>query len=484
MKSLRNKPLLDKVIDTLKSMVTDFELIGARILIAFSGGPDSTCLTHVLSELQNDWKLSLFVFYLDHGMRDEREILKEIEFVKTFAESLRMGVVVEHIPYGEIHENAKKYGRSVEAEARRRRYQKYYAVAEKIKAHYIAVGHNLDDHIETLVMRFFQGVDFTGLAGIPPKRDIIIRPLVYCTRDEILKYLSHRNLAYKSDATNFELDYLRNRVRMILLPVVRKVFDNYRYNLLSLSEKMKNLREYIDEEVSKRTDIRETERGFEIDYDEFIAMRGVLRIQLILRLYNTLMLSGDGPSALPFRFLHPLLDEERLRHAVTILQGYGIQLVRHGKSLFLKRNIVSVNKKGYLVIVESGGNYSLRGTGIDVNISCCSGQGKEIGDVVLSSSMLSQPIVLRSRKSGDTIVTKAGTKSLKKIFNEWKIPLDKRWQVPLLVDRSGVVAVLGTPLGFKNCFKPGVCVEGAHSQMRAYSQMDILKISFNSSEVF
>ena len=164
-------------------------LPGSRILIGLSGGPDSTTLLHILDQLKTSYPLSLACAYLDHGLRPIQEIEEEIALVKKICADLGVRLETERLARGYLKSSARSAGRSLEEAARQQRYSFLRDCAGRMGCEYIALGHSADDQIETLIMRFFQGVDITGLSGIPPRRGRVIRPIFDCRREEILEFL-------------------------------------------------------------------------------------------------------------------------------------------------------------------------------------------------------------------------------------------------------------------------------------------------------
>src|SRR5438093_1036024 len=185
---------------------------GERVLVAVSGGADSVALLHVLMRLAPSLRLTLHVAHVDHGLRPESA--DEASFVARLAH--HFGLRVEILPVTVPPEA------SLEAAARRARYAALEKCADRVGADRIAVAHTANDQAETVVMRLLEGAGPRGLAGIPPVRGRIIRPLIDARREEIVTELERADLPWVEDPSNRDPRFLRNRIRHDVLPVLRR----------------------------------------------------------------------------------------------------------------------------------------------------------------------------------------------------------------------------------------------------------------------
>jgi tRNA(Ile)-lysidine synthase len=211
--------LIQKVQDTLvgESLVSP----GQCVLVAVSGGPDSTALLHILHSLRETLGLRLHVAHFNHRLRGEASRGDEI-FVAGLAEGLGLPLLVgsaENRPAGADR------GVSPEAALREVRYRFLEEAADRAGADRIATGHTLDDQAETVLMRLLQGAGPGGLGGIRLARGRVIRPLLGCRRRELAAYLDGIGVSARDDATNRDPAYLRNRVRLHLLPLLEREFN-------------------------------------------------------------------------------------------------------------------------------------------------------------------------------------------------------------------------------------------------------------------
>lgn len=187
---------------------------GEQVIAAVSGGADSVCLLHLLVRLREELHIGLSAVHVHHGIRGA-----EADQDAAFTEELckKWGV-----PCLVVHKNAPGYaarkGVSLEEAGRILRYEVFREEAERLGGAKIAVAHHRDDQVETILHNLLRGSSLKGLAGMAPVRDGIIRPLLVCSRKEILAYLANQGLDYCEDSTNSSLDYTRNRLRSQIIP--------------------------------------------------------------------------------------------------------------------------------------------------------------------------------------------------------------------------------------------------------------------------
>lgn len=194
---------------------------GDKILVACSGGADSTALLSALLELSGEHELRIAVAHFNHGLR--RAANEDERFVIRLAQKLGLPVYVRREDIGAF---AAKRGQNIEEAGRERRYRFLRETARRVGADRIATGHTLTDQAETVLMRILRGTGPTGLGGVAPLVDgLIIRPLVGVERREVEAYLLARKISHREDESNRNLGYLRNRVRRRLIPYLERNFE-------------------------------------------------------------------------------------------------------------------------------------------------------------------------------------------------------------------------------------------------------------------
>ncbi len=194
---------------------------GAHILVAVSGGPDSVCLLHILYLLKDQWDLGLKVAHFEHGLRGQ-ESLDDARFVEHLSQDLGLEFYIGH---GDVRGLAHRRGMGTEEAARVLRYEFLERIRADTKSTHIATAHTADDQAEEVLLRLIRGAGLSGLKGIPWIRGRIVRPILGITRCQVLEYLAANNISYVTDRSNTERTYMRNRVRIELLPLLARDFN-------------------------------------------------------------------------------------------------------------------------------------------------------------------------------------------------------------------------------------------------------------------
>ena len=218
---------------------------GNKILVAVSGGPDSVALLLQLAALKRGWGLSLHIGHMDHMLRTGSE--KDAAFVKKLGEKLKIPVTIKSVNLKSRHIKG-----SLEELAREARLDFLIKLAREIKADKIALGHNLDDQAETVLMRLLRGTGLSGLSGISAKRKMrgqtFIRPLLETRRSEIERFLKRKKIRPRIDPTNKEDIFTRNKIRNNLIPLLKSKYNkNIAEALANLAESVSYDYEYLDQ---------------------------------------------------------------------------------------------------------------------------------------------------------------------------------------------------------------------------------------------
>ncbi|HKX18340.1 MAG TPA: tRNA lysidine(34) synthetase TilS [bacterium] len=218
---------------------------GERVVVAVSGGPDSIALLSALAALRQEFRVDLHAAHLNHALRADAGL--DAEAASRLAAQLGCAF---HETTVDVGAAAARERRSIEDAGREARYRFFADVAARIQATAVATGHTLDDQAETVLMRLLRGSGPRGLAGIPPVRPHgglrVVRPLSETRRAEIAAYLSRRGLYAREDASNRDLAMLRNRVRLVLLPILEGYNPDVRRALTRLADVMRDEADALD----------------------------------------------------------------------------------------------------------------------------------------------------------------------------------------------------------------------------------------------
>ena len=239
------------LLSTARSSMTRHRMLrpGDRVLVAVSGGPDSLALFSALTVLRRELKLTLRAAYVDHRLRPVAA-KREAALVKRLGKEWGVPVTVLLRPVRKGKKN------SLETSARETRYEALAALAGKLRAQAIATGHTANDQAETVLMRILRGTGPTGLTGIPPVRMAgklrIIRPLIGCTREQVMEHLRARGLHPLLDRSNLSRRYTRNRIRHdLLFQLERQYNPQIRRHLVELAETVRDDLDCLEQEAAR-----------------------------------------------------------------------------------------------------------------------------------------------------------------------------------------------------------------------------------------
>lgn len=196
--------------------------LDGRGLVAWSGGPDSTALVHLMLEAGCD----IAAAHVNYGLRGD-ESDEDENFVRQTAERLGIALYVHRADMTRLR------GRSLQEAARILRYDYFRRLVEAQNYTYVALGHTADDDVETRMYSLLRSKHFNPLAGIPPVRTPFVRPLLVYTRKDVMRYLESRGIPYRTDSSNLKTDYLRNKIRLEVLPKLAEINPSYAENILS-----------------------------------------------------------------------------------------------------------------------------------------------------------------------------------------------------------------------------------------------------------
>ncbi|MBW2340133.1 MAG: tRNA lysidine(34) synthetase TilS [Deltaproteobacteria bacterium] len=418
---------------------------GERIVAAVSGGPDSVCLLRILFELRDELKISLVVAHLDHGLRP-REDEKETQFVSNLASRLNLDLA-----YEKASNVTKAPGTSVEEKARGVRYEFFEKVLAEHNAQKVALGHNMNDQAETVLMHLLRGSGPTGLSGIPPVRgNRFVRPLIQVTRDEIHAYLKQQDIPFMVDSSNLEKRYLRNKMRLELIPALLGYQPRLVQHLGELASLCREENQFMEEEARK---------GFErvtLDSSKNAIDLSIASLQ-------------DLPFPLQYRIIRQAIKQIRgnlrridIRHIKAIMD-LANNVKPQVKTNLPEKLIVAktyerlrfslgseVETVDYAYYIEQMGKFRLHEINQTILLDEQStksflGYSPSPQEAFIDLDKIEWPLLARNFRAGDKFMPLGldGFKKVKDVFIDSKIPSHQRKKVPVLKSRDDIVWVCG-----------------------------------------
>ena len=281
----------EKAIQTIKK--NKLIINGDKIVLGVSGGPDSISMLDILRKIkeENIIQFDIVVAHINHLIREEA--VEDEEYVKKYCEKNGIECYIKRIDVQELAQN-KKIG--TEEAGRKARYEFFDEISQKTSSNKIAVAHNKNDKIETIIMHVLRGSGTSGLIGIEPIRDNkYIRPLIECERKEIEEYCDNQKLEPRIDKTNFENEYTRNKIRNIVIPYIKMEFNpNIIETINRLSDVVKEEETYINkivEQTYKKLLIEKSKKEIVLDLKQFNEQDEVIKNRVIL--YTVKLINGS-----------------------------------------------------------------------------------------------------------------------------------------------------------------------------------------------
>ncbi len=442
------------LLETARKTIGRYHLLdrGDRIVAGVSGGADSMVLLHLLCLIREEYDLSLIVAHVNHGLRPE-ESEKEAELVEK--ESSRLGLPFE---YGRFDARgfSLRAGFSLQDAARRLRYHFFGALLRKHRAQKIALGHHADDQVETILLRLLRGSGLRGMRGMLPIRDgRVIRPLLEARREEIESFAAERKIPYLLDSSNLKKDYLRNRLRLDLIPRIEREYQpNLKELILKTSLLLREEDDCLEGVAGKAYEkmIREEKKGFSFRFSEFEAYPAPIQWRVVRRLLDRVYEEETGEdeawiSIRPFyeKLKHPassfLLE---LPHGIRAEKRYDEVTLRRWGAGPVPPFEIELCCPGLTPIEEIGKQVKVEIEKNDARL------GRE--DFVQAPAVafldyhrLRFPLKMRNFRPGDRFqpLGVRGEQKLKEFFIDHKIPRFERAGIPLLVSGERIVWVVG-----------------------------------------
>lgn len=432
------------MLESIKTLTAEYDMLprGGRVLCAVSGGADSICLLHLLHNLSEEGGFTVAAAHYHHGMRGEAAD-SDAAFVEAFCKERNIPCVIER---GDVYGEAERRGLGVEETGRQLRYEFLRRTAAELGCDRIATAHNADDNLETLLLHLVRGAGLHGLAGIPPRRGDIVRPLLTTSRAAIEAYLEEHELSHVEDCTNSDDSYARNRIRHQVVPVLRQLNPRLTESAAETMGYLRADNDFMNAQAAAACsharwaeDDLVIEARYIAELPSAIAPRAARRMLEMMGDGNTDcsaahlkaivdLAAGDDPSAVAF------LPNGRLVQRV-----YKDLLFTTQSDPLPPFVPTSLNLDG-----------ETAPEGTDWQCSCravtCPAEGEEVpGAFYLARDTVEGELMLRPRQTGDEISLprRGGTKTVKKLFIDEKVPRRERERIPVLADSRGVAAVAG-----------------------------------------
>lgn len=409
---------------------------GDKVIAAVSGGADSVALFHFLRRFCAENQICFYAAHVNHGLRDSAD--RDEAFVRQLCEKAGVPLFVCHARLGEK-------GLHSEEDARRARYTFFDKLAADYSAK-VATAHTANDNAETVLFRMARGTSLEGAAGILPKRGIYIRPVLYCSRNEILAYCEKHGLAYMQDETNDSDRYARNRIRHHALPALCTVNSKAVENLAAFAKEAGELAAYIEQQADILLDGQKTEVLAKLLQTAPSVVRKAALAKLVAEFVQVDRLAVEGCEKVLWG----------KQHKYELTRGVYVALRKEHLVFWKEIDPVSTHTDFFVGACTDfeGYSFEILVCNMAEMIKICK-QDKKLLKNFADYDMITDNPIFRTRRAGDRFAPQNRhlTKNVSDLFAEEKLSLPKRAALPLLAKGKKVLWIYGH--GFAESVKPG-----------------------------
>lgn len=423
----------------IKRFIDKYDLIqeNDELILGVSGGADSMMLLHYFYTHQDQYHITLKVAHVHHGIREEAEI--DAILVEQTCKKWK-------IPYYrhncQIKQLAKERQMSEEEVGREERYNFFISLLNGDGK--IVTAHNMNDQAETLLMRFLRGTDTRGLGGIPPQREQIIRPLLCLTRKEIEYYCEVNEVVYRDDQTNFMPIYTRNKIRLECIPYIEEYINPSITRVLGehshlYREEEDFLNTYTKTLFEKCSVVEEGK--ITIDLEKFISAHSYMQKRIILVAIESLISNSKNITTKHIEGIVSLVESQSGK---CLHLPYGITVTRIYQTLILSAKEEEGIRYDYFLDL---GVQFIPEANLKVSLSLTTQDrinqiNEKIYTKYIDYDKIKDRLQIRTRRPSDFIKIGQGTKKLKKLFIDEKVPKSERDQKALITDGDEVIWIV------------------------------------------
>ena len=454
-------------VDLLKAL--EAEIVGeqlfppdAGLVMGVSGGADSMCLLCALVTLneQPHFHLDLHIAHLNHCLRGD-DADADAAFVQAAADGYGLPCTIESVDVADVAERTRV---SVEEAARNERYRFFERVCRRVGAGYVALGHQADDHVETILQRILRGTGLRGLAGIPLSRPLhsgspirVVRPLLGHSRRAILEFNGAHAVPYREDVTNASDDPLRNRLRNTILPMLEgQVNPQVREALLRLAEQARWVNEYVDrtaESAYESLVIERTDQELSLNTQALARKTRIMRAELVRRAIASFELGDQDISFGHLSAVVDLLAGQASGKTLHLPGGMTVSKI-YQRLVFAVPTDQPRETIAAEIVVRAPGRTTLPLHGVDLVCEIVALPPTEAAAAIravhpreewLDYDAVHLPMIVRHRRRGDRFwpLGAPGSKKVSEFLIDAKIDPAERDRLAILCDRLGPVWLIG-----------------------------------------
>lgn len=415
------------MVSKVLNLIEKYKMIESKdkVIVALSGGADSVTLLHILFQLQKIKSFDLQAIHINHQIRG-KEAQRDENFASDFCKSLGINLIKKSVCIPKLSKKLKIGLEECGRIARYNIFEELSKIDPKIK---IATAHTLSDNVETLLMRIASGTSLKGMCGIPYLRNNIIRPLIESTRTDIENYCLINNLKYVNDSTNFEKDYTRNKIRLDIIPYFKNLNPKFELSIKKLINNLKDDEEYLN--FQSKTALKNN------NIDKIILLPDSIKKRCLIKILKS--------------FTNARVEEKHILNLESIIKNKkGKTYIPEGKVLkyYMGNLILEKNQEKAKNLWQYDIKKDIKIDEINLNVSFEIISYKEYIEniknyekIAIDFDKFPKGSLLRNRRSKDifTFKNRGISKTIKKIFNEMKIPIDQRENIPMIANENNII---------------------------------------------
>lgn len=432
---------MDKDFQEIKDLCLKTFSVGERVAVGVSGGADSMVLLHFLKTNEQFFGIELVCINVNHGIRGE-EGNWDSDFVRDYCKKNKIRFVGKKI---NVPAHVKTTGESVEEAARNLRYKAFEDIMQKLNISKICLAHHLNDQAESVLMHIFRGSGLRGATGMQfvanNGRITIVRPLIYTSKKEILKYAKANKVEFVEDSSNKSLEYARNYIRAKVIPIIEKNYTNVVEGIANFSRNAREDEDFIESSLPGGY-LLKTDKGVFLKLSA-LSLPYSLRTRLIRKAFFIVGAEAD----IEQKHINIVSEMEKLKSGSRLSMPWDVTVYKDYDNIAFVRGKIDENKTERLF---NFGNFNFKGFG-DIVIT------KNEEEVVFGSNrhyvdFLKIPVTAtwRTKRQGDIFAKLgSGSKKLVDYFTDKKIPQRQRGLIPLLAVKNEVLIVAGEDISEK-----------------------------------
>ncbi len=430
---------MNSIIDKIRDNIIEYSMVskGDKVVVGLSGGADSVMLFMALLKLREVFDYTLSAAHVNHGIRGE-SANEDGAFCERLCNSFYVPFHMTHFNIPKISSELKT---SEENAGRIKRYEYFNELCKKYGYNKIAVAHNMNDSVETVIINMIRGSSLNGLCGIKPVNANIIRPIFNITREEIEAYLSDNGIDYRIDETNLTDDYTRNKVRNNILETMKEINPSVIKTIFSNSKNLRDDDEYILSQTVKTDCITQEDDKVIIDKEIFDSQHVAIKKRILFDAFQRLK---GNTNNIEKKHVEILLGNLLSGKTYNMPDGIFIS-VSFNQIIFSK----GTSSSEYIELEAVPGKKIKFG---DKVIELCFSENISFKDpdaLYVDFGKIHGDLTIRSRRNGDRFIPygMSGYKKIKQFISELKIPFYKREEIPILCDEKEIVAVIPYRIG-------------------------------------